>query len=911
MSSINFDNPWLLLLALPLVALFAVPFFIAVRKDNVNGHNIASGIIHVVMALIIAFVAAGTSIVTTVTETDVYVLADVSYSATRNLDTVDDYISDLGKSLPNHSRMGVICFGRDHQLLTRLGERVKSVKQANVDDSATDIVGALEYAGSLFRNDVIKRIVLITDGKQTHESDPNALKRQVDALNDRKIHVDAIYLDDNISADAHEVQLSGVRYTQTTSINREEKAAITVNCSCPETKEVDGQTQPYEVEAVLTLYKDGEEYSKTSALLTRGTNTVNFALPTNEEGTFDYEVRVACGEDENDKNNTVAFTQTISGEMSVLLITTNPEDVGVVRDIYGEKAEIDAYSYVQDPSIPCTVEELCKYDEIVLSDVNAIEIANSQMFLQSLDTVVSLFGKSLVTFGDTFVQSDRGGNLKALSNMLPVVYGNSSDAAKLYTLVVDTSRSMEFFENLHRAKTAAIEVVNMLKDGDMVALVEFNGDAFPHFNPVPVGENRQRIIDRINSFTVRQSTDIGAGLTAAFNMMKDTSFSQKRVMLFSDGLNFSGDTTVGGTVQLMRAYGIYTSALDVGRGANTDGASSTAKQLMTDIGETWGGGGYFDITTTENLEKVILGELNETVNDTVSKNSYIYVKRRADDVLKGIVDDDTLSAMFESESDNLKPLINYLHSTAKGSATTVLNAGYNVLINGVPERIEEPLYSYWNYGNGRTASFTSALSGDWVKYFDEPVREKLYANILQTNTPEQKIDFPFLLDIMTDEGYASVTLTPETVRADAKTQIEVTSPDGETMTGSLAFGTSTFNYTFVTPDVGKYAVKITYEYGGRTFVAERTVNVSYSTEYDSFALYDAGVLHKMLGANGKVSENGKLEIVNDDKEIGVYNLSLNLPLLIVCVVLYAVDIAVRKLKWEDIKSFFKRAKKVK
>ncbi|MDE6790434.1 MAG: hypothetical protein K2J61_01805 [Clostridia bacterium] len=67
----------------------------------------------------------------------------------------------------------------------------------------------------------------------------------------------------------------------------------------------------------------------------------------------------------------------------------------------------------------------------------------------------------------------------------------------------------------------------------------------------------------------------------------------------------------------------------------------------------------------------------------------------------------------------------------------------------------------------------------------------------------------------------------------------------------------------------------------------------------------------MLGANGKVSENGKLEIVNDDKEIGVYNLSLNLPLLIVCVVLYAVDIAVRKLKWEDIKSFFKRAKKVK
>ncbi len=89
MSSINFDNPWLLLLAIPLAALFIVPFFIAIRKDNANGHNIASGVIHIIMALLIAFVAAGTSVVTTVTQTDVYVLADVSYSANKNLDVVD------------------------------------------------------------------------------------------------------------------------------------------------------------------------------------------------------------------------------------------------------------------------------------------------------------------------------------------------------------------------------------------------------------------------------------------------------------------------------------------------------------------------------------------------------------------------------------------------------------------------------------------------------------------------------------------------------------------------------------------------------------------------------------------------------------------------------------------------------
>ncbi|MDE6373706.1 MAG: VWA domain-containing protein, partial [Clostridia bacterium] len=254
MSSISFDNAWLLLLAVPLVVLFTVPFFIAVRKDNANGHNIASGIIHIIMAVIIAFVAAGTSIITTVTQTDVYVLADVSYSTSRNLDAVDGYIADLGKSLPNNSRMGVICFGKDYQLLTRLGERVKSVKQADVDDSSTDIIGALDYAGSLFRDDVIKRIVLITDGKQTNESDSNAFKRQVDALADRKIHVDAIYIDANLKDGAREVQLSDVQFTNTTCLNRDgESVQVTIDCSCPETMD-DGQTA-YVTEAVLTLNK--------------------------------------------------------------------------------------------------------------------------------------------------------------------------------------------------------------------------------------------------------------------------------------------------------------------------------------------------------------------------------------------------------------------------------------------------------------------------------------------------------------------------------------------------------------------------------------------------------------------------------------------------------------------------------
>lgn len=910
MSSINLDNPYLLLLAVPIIALFAIPFAIAIRKDNVNAHNVASGIIHVIMALIIAFVAAGTSVVTTVTQTDVYVLADVSYSANKNLDTIDSYISDLSKSLPDNSRMGIICFGRDHQLLTRLGERVKSVKNNSVDDTATDIVGALEYAGSLFRTDVIKRIVLITDGKQTNESDPNALKRQADALADRKIHVDAIYLNDNIKDDAQEVQLTSVELTQVASLNRSESAVVTVNCNCPESTTINGEIAPYEVEAVFTLTRGGEEYEKISETLRKGTNYISLNLPTDKEGVFDYELSVSAEEDDNKHNNKISFTQTVSGELNILLIASSDEEVIQLRKIYGDSAKVDAFTYIKDPTIPCSVEELCLYDEIVLSNVDVSQIHDYKMFLESLDTAVSLFGKSLVTYGDTYIQSHIQGELSILSSMLPVTFGKSDSDKKLYMLVIDTSRSMQETgggENskISVAKTVATEIVNLLSDNDSVGIVSFDGQAHNIWAPQSLDTGRELVLDKIKNLSLRNGTDIGSGLRAALDQMKISNFGEKRVMLISDGLNFvGGDSTekVEDIVKEMRNYSIYTSVLDAGRGGDTGAASTSAQKLLSNAAKL-GGGAYMDVSKDDKLENVLNSELPSDVNKPEGGTSDVHVKRRNDEVLKnGITDNAELFAKL-----NEAYVKNFIYSVAKSSATTVLTVDY--YNSGLGTSVECPLYSYWNYGNGRVASFTSAMTGPWTNTLNGALKEKLFENIMQTSVPTNKLYAPFLLDIYAHDGYVDVTLTPETVRPDAKTKITVTSPDESVTEGTLAFGTSSFTYDFVTLQTGKYKISVYYSYGGREYTVERYVDLSYSSEYDSFALYDSAVLNKMLGANGTVSEDGKLKIENDASEVGVYNLSLVLPLLIVCVVLYIVDIGVRKLKWEDIQSLFKKIKR--
>ena len=275
MSSISFANVYLLLIAVPLALLFTVPFVIAVRKDNRNGHNITSIVLHIVIAIVIALAAAGTNVTTLLTETDVYVVADVSHSAKYNLDTVDEYIHNL--KLPRGAKLGLVCFGRDVELVSPLGspKNVASVKTATVDDSATNISGALTFTGRLFETDVIKRIVLITDGKQTDLRGGSTVRHAVDSLEKQNIKVDAIFLDNNPSEDKKEVQISGVELTGKVYSGSEQTARVAVRSS-------------YDTLAAVTLKRNGETVEENKEVpLTVGLNNILLDLDTSRPGTFD------------------------------------------------------------------------------------------------------------------------------------------------------------------------------------------------------------------------------------------------------------------------------------------------------------------------------------------------------------------------------------------------------------------------------------------------------------------------------------------------------------------------------------------------------------------------------------------------------------------------------------------------
>lgn len=884
MSNISFDNVYLLFIAIPLVVLLVLPFALAVRKDNASGHNIASCVLHVLMAVLIAFGAAGTSIVTVMTETDVYVVADVSYSANSNLDTIDSYIEELSHNLPNNSRMGVVCYGKTPKLLTRLGAGFTSVKEADVDDSETNTVSALEYTGKLFKDGVIKRIVLITDGADTDSTDSGALRRAVESLNSSGIYVDAIFLDDNITDATTEVQVSAVSYSQSVYLNHEETVSVTVQSSV-------SSAQNFKI----SLYKDGVLASSLSEAVSAGSNIYTFALDTSETGTFDYEVLAELDGDKNPYNNSLSFTQQVAGNVNILLITDKVKDEEIIEDVYGDYAEID--SYISNPAVPCTVEELCLYDEIIISDVDVSTLNSYRLFLSSLDTVVSLFGKSLVTFGNTGVHSCTDGSLKTLDDMLPVRFGQSDIDKKLTTIVIDTSKSMFMNGKLAAAKEAACKIVDLLDSEDQICIVTFDGDYRVPHNPSAVGDGVS-VKDTINNLTVRQGTLIGGGLNAAYEKLKESIYKDKEVILITDGFTFSDDPENAVEIaQKMAVDGIKISVLDAGQAGKTGEVVTAAQNLINDIARV-GQGKVISISSSNVSEA-----LNEFQNDLQQKEYDILaganVSRSYDDVLEGID-----SSLF---ADDYFYIDGFIISRAKANAYTVMTTAY---YNQDGKAKEVPLYAHWTYGNGKAASLATSLAEGIDAWRGNGLADKFLYRVLAVNTPASRANYPFTMEVLTDGAYTTVMAMPAVYRYDAQATIAVSTPDGATDTMAVAYDSESYSYRFISVDTGKYTVSVTYSYDGADYVSEKTFYISYPAEYDSFTVYTASPLHRMLvGSSGTVSEDGKLVIENREDEIGVKTVGLAAPLMIAVVVLFAVDIVIRKLKWNDIKSLFVKVNK--
>ena len=888
MKNISFDNPYWLLLAIPLLLAVLIPYFISKSKDNKSVGWLSSLIIHVVIVAAVTLAAAGLVHTTVITRTKVYILADVSYSANRNLDKIDEYIENISSSLPQNSRLGIVCFGNDSEILTSSGTAIRSVKEAQVDDSGTDIASAIDFTSTLFSEGELKRIILITDGFDTTSDGSTAAA--VERAIAKDIKIDAVYLDNNLRDGEAEVQISDVNFTQSTYLDHESTLGMIIESSV-------------ENDIMLDLYvkADGaDDYTKIDTTVMRvdeGINTASFTLPTNVSGIFDYKVELNATKDTSPHNNTYTFTQTVAGKRSVLLITGKQSDIAELERLYGESAVLDSYLIDNtNKNIPYTVESLSQYDEMIISNVDIREINNINAFIDSADAVISQYGKSLITLGDLYMQNKDDEIFARLEELLPVSFGNANKDAKLYTIVIDISRSMYYARpaQLLVAKDAATKLVSILDDDDYVSLVTLAGESKVELIPTRLGDCREELYSMIQSVQPSQGTFIGEALNLAYDLMKELNFEEKQVMLISDGKTYTHEPEDASEVaERMKNDDIVLSTISVLNHSPQLATHTAGCTFLSELAGV-GGGIYYELLYEERVAELVFATIGDELTDAIIEGkTAVNVETYRDKTLEGILD--------------LPDIYGYVNSKPKLDATMVLSVDYE---KNSKTTVAVPLYSYREHGNGRVATFTSDISGNWLDGWSDEIKAKFFGNVLSTNTPAERIDYPYELTFEHLGSSSTVEISPTYLNPRAKAKIKITTPEGEVTERQLVFDLNKYYTAFDTPTTGRYHIEITYTYGNHTFVSNTYYNVPYGPEYDSFAVYDVASIHDFMRGLGQISTDGVLNLENDKADVATYEMNFRVPLLILAVSLFVIDVFVRKFKWKDIKGFFsKKAKK--
>lgn len=866
MSNVKFDNFELLYVFIPLALIFLIPFFIALKKKSFKFKNLFSLFLHLIICALLSLSLSGIKTEEITTDSTTYILADVSYTTNEVLEEMDAYIKEFNEKKSVSTELGIVAFGKDSVELTKPGGNIKSLSEAKVDNSATNIQQALEYTMSLFEENSKKRIVLLSDGKET-DGDVLSLTEQITAEN---IRIDAVYFNSDMTYETVEVQVDSIKAKSTTFKDAEDYVKVSLLSS------IDNAVSQ------VIIYDNNKEIYNNTLSLSKGENIIEVKANTSETGKHDYKCEIVNEEDVTTENNVAFFRQEIHDKCEVLVISSAYSDAKYIERLISDKANVTRM--VTYDEIPTSIENYIKYDEIFLSNVNLNYIAEDENFVNILETLVSTYGKSLVTFGGKDTYFDGGFGTSKLKDMLPVDL-NPSDTKRKTALimVIDTSGSMEG-TSLEMAKQGAIQCLEVLEETDYVGVITFE-DTTKVIQPLISVKFKDTIAKKIKSIRAGNNTMMTPGLQEAYEEMKrmQTQMSNREVMLISDGS--PGDAGQEEVVQKMADEGIVVSTINIG--------GKYAGSLLETLSKI-GKGRYYSISRSDNLPEIMFEEVKEIVMDSIiTSDTAIKIVDKNDEVLKGI--------------DNIPNIHGYNYSKAKYNATTVL-ATELLLESG--EKVDEvPIYSYWNYGQGKVASFMSDVStSSWAKsLFDSQTGKNLLNSILTTNYPNERINNLLIMNV-TNHGYTS-TMEISVPRINTKAQMKatITSPIGEELSINVPLGGTKYVTTLETVDQGIYNVRL--DYVNSTTLSVTTVYdsfiYSYSKEYDRFDSSDNILLWQLTANSGLVSDIVD-EIVNIEQEDLIYSVYFNKQILIVSLILFVIDVIIRKLSWKDIKNLFRK-----
>ncbi len=200
-------------------------------------------------------------------------------------------------------------------------------------------------------------------------------------------------------------------------------------------------------------------------------------------------------------------------------------------------------------------------------------------------------------------------------------YDSSEIPASNLTFLIDVSGSMYDTNKLPLLKSAFKLLVNQLRPKDKVSIVVYAGAAGMVLKPTS-GDNKEKIIEAIESLSAGGSTAGGAGIELAYELAQKNFIKNgnNRVILATDGdfnVGASSDKAMKTLIEEKRETGVFLSVLGFGYGNYKDSKLETLADK--------GNGNHAYIDTLQEAKKVFGTEFGGTLF-TIAKDVKIQIE---------------------------------------------------------------------------------------------------------------------------------------------------------------------------------------------------------------------------------------------------------------------------------------------
>ena len=881
---ITFEQPWLLLLLIPALFFGVLPYFRSPKKYRRTRNRIVSVVLHCTALSLAILVLAGITFQYDLPnkENEVILLVDKSDSNEKSNILKDDFVAEVLKNTQSNFKIGVVTFGYDQVYAAPLNTDANAVlkeyqRASDPDTSGTDFEAAIKYAASLFTKPESARIVILSDGVET-DGNANTVIR---SLASTGIKLDTVHFPDEASND---IQILAVHYPDTT-IRHGETFEITLDVK-----------STFEGIATISMFDDATQIGESLEVnLAHGIQQIVMEAILPIPGLHKLTFEVECTDDQDVRNNVYNSHLYIEVFDKLLIIESIAGESNSICEILNGKKITVVNAYDKD-NMPKTLDDLRKYDEIIM-----VNVANGDLpdgFDQILYRYVKDIGGGLFTVcgnkddgnpndaifeANAFTEADMGNSL--YQELLPVDIIEYTPPAAVI-IIIDTSGSMHdpYYDTtkLHAAQEGALSCVeHALTERDWVGIMTFADQSAQSLELIPRANNLIEIENAINNLPQNGgNTRFTNAINDAGNELIALSAVEKRhIILVTDGQPHDDAEDYGAAMKKNADRGITMSIVGINISDNAAGTMKFALEYYAGMPETH----FHNIKSANSIGPAMRDDLNLPEIKDVNYEPFVpIIKDKSSSIVEGI------------DPDTMPRLDGFYGTKLKKDATEILGTKY------------VPIYAQWKFGKGTVGSFLCDLNGTWSSDFIESdTGQELLVNMVEALYPTENIQVPSIRLALKEHNYRSEL----NVFADADPTdticVEVISRFNSDIPPQVLYPVSGEEFGKVDIEIktpGVYEIRVMRQDSEGNLLAQHSMykSFSYSAEYN--IITDTTTYAQKLAT---IAEAGEGVVLKEPREVFENVIKYlhkvidpRIVLIIIALVVFLLDIAVRKFKFK-------------